>query len=105
MKTVTQYGSNRYDFARDSHALHESGTLNNCLCAGAPCETKEVKWNNSAEDEDGKSLLGVVGEDPGEHESQHAHRDDGVKKRPKDSERHVPVADLEVFLHQIREQK
>src|SRR5207245_2413211 len=63
---------------------------------------EEVERHQSAEDKNGGVGNLLIRPDERQDEGDHSHHHQWIEKRPEDAERHIPVANLEILLGEIR---
>src|SRR5262249_33454084 len=97
------YSRNWDNFPWDRNALNETGAIDDGSGSVAPRQCEKVVRYDTAQNEDRKMLLSVIGKNLNEYERQHSHHHQGVKERPKHPKGHVAIADAEILYDEVLE--
>src|ERR1051325_585625 len=104
MKRVRKYTRNRLQMSWDRDALYNSRVLYNCACPGRPRDRKKAVRHDTAKDEYRKAF-DCRRKDFREDKCQYRHHHDRIQKRPKRSQRHIPVPDPKILKDKLLQQK
>src|SRR5580704_3741839 len=105
MEGVGEYRRQRNNLAGNGHAFDQTGVIHQRVSAGSPGDRKKVIGHQAAHDEQREMRVRIVGENLSEDERQYSHEHQRIQHGPQESQRHIPVTDLEVLSNQVGKQK
>src|SRR5271169_2682296 len=100
MDAIAKNRRDRDNLSWHWHTLHDRSAVQERTCAAAPGQREKIEWHQAAQNENGEMRDGI-GEYLAKDEGERGHRDQGIQQRPEYAQRHVAIANFEVFLDEI----